>query len=140
MAPKTLVEKDIELGKRLLEKLDERGVHVDAALWAYDSESERYQLVVASGTVPEEGARQLFEKVRDALQELPEDERVSFSDITVANPYMGIVASLSTRVNTPADAVDGIRITDGVVNREFIEDVHIYRMCVGEAPHSAGTG
>ncbi len=136
MAPKVLVDKDIESGKRLIEKLDELGVQVDAALWAYDSESDRYQLVVASGTVADEGVRPLFGSIQDALKQLPEGQRVRFSDVAVASPSTGVVAILATRYSTPPGAIDSIRVTDSVVNRELVEDAYIYRLSVCAAPSS----
>ena len=136
MAPKFLVEKDIERGKRLVQMLDDKQVRVEAALWAYKPESEQYQLVIASGEVDTMGARPMYAKIQEALESLQETDRVPFVDIAVTSPSTGIVAALKTAVNTPTDAIDSIRITDGVVNRELIDDAYIYRMSSADTPGS----
>ena len=133
MAPKYLVDADIEHGKQLVQELDRQHVPFEAALWAYRPESERYELVIASRTVETEGIRPLYVKIRTALESLPETERVRIRDIAVTSPSRGIVAALKTAVNTPADAIASIRMTNNVVNRELIDDAYIYRMCV---PHT----
>ncbi len=134
MAHKFLVEEDIEFGKQLVQKLDERHVQVDAALWSYNPDSERYQLVIASGTVEQCGARPLYESIQAALQELPENQRVRFSDIAVTSPSTGVVATLSHAVQIDPDKIGSLRLTGDVVNQELIDDAYIYRMNIGSVP------
>src|SRR5574340_116741 len=133
MAPKLLVETAIRRGERLLKTLDQRGVKVDAALWAYNTESEQYQLVIASFDVDALGARPLYAQIQDALESLPADQRVPFRDITATSPRRGVVATLAKAIRTPADAIDSIRITGNVINQELIEDAYIYRLCLPSA-------
>ena len=136
MAPKFLVEPDIEFGKQLLQKLDSQDVRIDAALWVYDPESENYQLVIASRDVDIRGACPIYTTIQDVLRTLPENQRGRFSDVAVTSPSTGVVATLKTAVNTPTDAIDSIRITDRVVNRELIDDAYIYRMSSADTPGS----
>jgi len=131
MAPRLLVEEEIESGRRLVETLDKRGVPIEAALWAYNPESERYQLVIGSGEVDTSGARPIYEQIQEALRSLPENQRVAFSDIAVTSSSTGVVRALSRAIHTSPNAISSIRITNNVVNRELIEDAYVYRMSVG---------
>ena len=131
MVTKILVDSDIESGRRLLEKLDEEGMKVDAALWAYDPETHRYQFIIGSGEVEERGARPFYTGIQHALESLPDEEKqVSFSDVAVTSLSTSVVGSLSTRINTPSNAIESIRITDEVVDREVIDDAYVYRLHV----------
>ena len=142
MAAKLLVDQDIEFGKRLLIDLDRRQVRVDAALWAYDPDSEKYQLVISSEDVDTRGARPVYAKIQEVMDTYPEDDRRRFWDIAVTSPSTGVVATLKTVVSTASDAIASIRMTDNVVNRELIEDVYVYRMSVENtrADSHAGEG
>lgn len=131
MAPRFLVDPDIEFGRQLLQKLDSRQVPVEAALWAYDPDSEEYQFVVASGEVDTCGSRRIYGIIQDVLQnEFPQDQRGRFSDITVTSPSTGVVAALKTAISTPANAIKSIRVTNSVVNREWVDDAYVYRMSI----------
>jgi len=134
MAPKLLVEPDIEFGKRLLEDLDRRDVRIDAALWVYDPDSEKYRLVISSEDVDTRGARPIYAEIQKVMEAYPEDERRRFWDIAVTSPSTSVVAALSTAIHTSRTETRSIRITDRVVNRELIEDAYVYRMSLGTAP------
>ena len=140
MVAKFLVDKQIESGRRLIETLDKQGVRVDAALWVYSPQSDGYRLVIGSGEVDTHGARPLYGKVQEALQCLPEDQRVPVSDIAVTGLSTSVVRTLSTAISTPSDTISSIRMTDNVVNRELIEDVYIYRMSVGKPRVGSNVG
>jgi len=62
----SLVEKDIEKGRRIVELLDENSFPVTAAVWAYVSEYDRWSLMIATPRYKEdskedyEGSRQAY--------------------------------------------------------------------------------
>lgn len=139
MVTKFLVESNFESGKRLLQKLDEQHVKIDAALWSYNPDSEHYELIVGSGDVEATGAMPIYTEIQCILNSLPEDERVDFSDVAVTSLSTGVIANLSTKISTPSDAIESIRITDQVINREVIDDAYIYRLHVErEDPPNSG--
>jgi hypothetical protein len=140
MAPKYLVNEDIERGRSLIRKLDDQGVRFQAALWAYNPESARYQLVFGSDDVDSEGARRLYRQIQEALEALPPEQRVPFPDIAVSSMSTGVVAHLRTAVSTPSDAIESHRFTDEVVDRELVEDALVYRMSATERLPDSGIG
>jgi hypothetical protein len=133
MAPKFLVKEDIERGKRLLQALDERGVHVQAAFWAYKPEANHYQLVFGSDDVESQGTMPLYGKIQDALETIPPGERVRFADVAVTSMSRGLVSHLRTQVTTPADAIEAHRFTDEVIDRELVEDALVYRLAPSDS-------
>lgn len=68
MVEDTLVDRKIEKGARFLEALDAAGVPVDAALWFYSPEFERWQLVVATPIEEEQGPLAAYRAFREARQ------------------------------------------------------------------------
>jgi len=133
MAPQFLVKEDIERGRRLLQALDERGVRVQAAFWAYKPESNRYQLVFGSEDVESQGMRPLYGKIQEALETIPPEERVRSSEIAVTSMSRGLVRHLRTHVKTPADAIEAHRFTDEVIDRELVEDALVYRLAPSDS-------
>jgi hypothetical protein len=44
----TLVERDFSDGELLIRELDEANLNIHSAFWLYDSEAERWRLIIAS--------------------------------------------------------------------------------------------
>jgi hypothetical protein len=131
MAGKTLVEFDVNSGKALLATLDKSRLPVKAALWLYTSENEQWRLILGIARVDAIGARETYRLVQSALQEVPPENRISMSDITVMSPNSPLLRNLASAISTdPAPAIAGLRFSNNMVNNTFIEDAYVYRLNV----------
>ena len=69
MVTRTLVDRNIEGGRRLLEILDACAIQICAALWFYLMEEDEWRLLLATKIVDNQGPLAAYEFVRKALEE-----------------------------------------------------------------------
>lgn len=92
----TLVEEQINDGKRLIDRLTEEGVVVTAACWIKESESGRWYLIIASSLVGEDGARrEAYGRVNEVIRQMPQPFGVDFFDIKVVAPSAPIAEAVA---------------------------------------------
>jgi hypothetical protein len=128
MVARTLVEKDIEGGSRLLDELDrQKDMEVSSALWFYLEDSDEYRLLLASRLVDEKGPLAAYTVVQDALSKVPEGVRPSFTDISVVSPSDDRLRAIASAVKT-GSGIQRIRFSRNVVDGIYIEDALIYRL------------
>jgi hypothetical protein len=90
MGKTTLVERDLEQGRRLIETLDQAGFPVVAAFWSFFAEEGLYRLVIASPVVDEKGPLEAYTRIQAALQNLGTPE-FTLDTITALSPYDPLV-------------------------------------------------
>jgi len=125
-----LVGKDIEIGKKIIEALDNAKFDVRAALWFYLSDSDRWRFIVASPIVDKKGPKKAYEAIQSilnkSLPELPESG-ISLNDISVVSPKDELIRLLRSAIRTN-HKITSIRFRQSTINNIFIDDVYIYRM------------
>lgn len=126
MVARTLVEKDIEAGSRLLKELDSERTDISSALWLYFDEDARWRLLLASPIVDAQGPLAAYTRVQEALAKLPVEERPEFTDISVVSPSDERIQAIRTAVKT-GQGISKIRFGRNVVNNLYIDDALIYR-------------
>jgi hypothetical protein len=128
MVKTTLVEKDIQEGKRILTALDKRGLQISAALWLYFSGNEEWKFTIAVPMIKREGPIKTYRFIRSVLAALrPPLKQVSLENITAVKPENEIIQVLKVAIHT-GPGIHGIRFTRNVINGLLIDDAYIYRM------------
>lgn len=128
MVARTLVESDIEGGKLLVEQLDFGNVPLSAALWFYDREEECYRLFLATKVYDDRGPLEAYRVVQEFLKKLPEEHRLSLTDINIVSPSDETIVAIKQAVQTPpAPDISGIRFSRNLVNNVYVDDAWIYR-------------
>lgn len=122
-----LVERDIKEGEKLIRTLDRADIPVEAALWFYMAESERWRLLIATRLVDERGPREAYAVIRRALEQLPSRPEIRLPQISVVSPEDDLIQLLRAAIKT-GPGIGGIRFTGNVINGVFIDDAYIYRM------------
>ncbi|MCL0065897.1 hypothetical protein M1N79_03330 [Dehalococcoidia bacterium] len=118
----------IEVGKRLVERLDESKSDVQAAFWMFIPDEKRWKLIIVSQFVKQDGPRQFYKRVVEANKKADESESVvSLNDVGVADTSDTLVNLLRAAIST-GDAISGIRFSRNTINGTFIEDSYIYRI------------
>lgn len=128
MVARTLVENDIEGGRLLVKELDSGKVPVSAALWFYDREEDCYRLFLAMRVYDDQGPLEAYRVVQEFLKKLPEEQRLSLTDINIVSPSDETIVAIGEAVKTPpAPAISGIRFSRNLVKNVYVDDAWIYR-------------
>lgn len=115
-------------GALLVERLDQSGWPVSAALWFYFTEATTWRLLLASPDVATKGPRAAYTAVQGALGELDITSReLALDDVGVISPDHPLLHLLRSAVRT-GPAITQIRFSRNVINGQFIEDALIYRL------------
>jgi hypothetical protein len=127
----TLVENQVDEGKRLIEQLASTGFDVTAAFWVRTREDGEWTLTIASKVLEEKGPAAAYRAVNDALRKL-DDPSISMSDIKVIganNPITRDVHKIQKRYSgrTP------IRFGGARFGGVDIEEAYIYSPAPGSA-------
>jgi hypothetical protein len=116
----------IAAGEELVKGLDVRGWPVEDALWFYDSDNNRWQLMIASPKVDTDGPQQSYSFIRGALDNLPNaSSAMNLFDVTVRSPTDRLIEVIGKQLNTGP----GIhrRRFRGAVGGQYIDDALLYR-------------
>jgi hypothetical protein len=113
-------------GATLTRALDEAGWPVMASFWYYESDDNRWKLMLASPRVGTDGPREEYGAVIDALDALHQT-RTNLKHITVIEPDHPLVRKLASAVQT-GWTIDGIPFSRRAINGSIVEDAYLYRM------------
>jgi hypothetical protein len=123
-----LSEQMIEAGARLVERLDQSGSDVQAALWLFLPDEKIWKMNVISPLVKTDGPRSFYKRVLEANKKADESESVlSLNDIGVADTSNPLINLLRFAIST-GSGIAGIRFSRNTINGTFIEDSYIYRI------------
>ena len=123
-----LTEAMIEAGAEITRKLDELGVPPDAALWFFMPEVNEWRLLFSSPEVATKGPREVYGKIRLALDELGEKASAApFSVIGVLDANDDLAKLLRATLRT-GPGISRTRFSKNVINGHFIDDALLYRI------------
>lgn len=127
MVKEQLTSAMIDAGAELTTKLDEIGLPVTAAFWLFVPELNEWRLQFASPDVSTRGPREVYEKIRLAIDQLgAKAAAVPLSIIAVLDADADLVRLLKQAIRT-GPGVSRIRFSRNVINGHFIDDALIYR-------------
>jgi len=144
MVKTTLVEQDIDEGRRLLEALKSPSVltvgrrriadlpashfRVKAAYWLYLPESKEWRLFIATPLVDERGPQAAYLDLRAALVATsPSLLNISLENISVVTPKDPFVKALLSVMKSSPVSTD-LRLTRSSLDGKYVEDAYIYRL------------
>jgi hypothetical protein len=115
-------------GERLARYLNERDLEIDGLLWLYLPELNGWRFVIATPEVKTNGPKNVYQKVRALIADLPpEEEQVDSDDIMVLDSSDSLIQLLRVAIRTGA-GLSGIRFSRNVINGVLIEDAYIYKL------------
>jgi hypothetical protein len=86
MAPGTLVEKMLEDGGKVVEKLLEFGFDLTSAFWLQTSEDGKWRFYIVSALVESEGPIKAYKRLHPLVHALPDDSSVDPLQIKLIGP------------------------------------------------------
>ncbi len=123
----TLVESQIIDGEQIVEQLDRDDFGVDSAFWIFDSDKEKWVLVIATSLVRDIGPKASYDRLRSSLDQLPDSIGSRIFETSLVKPEDFIVGLLKKALKT-GPGISRIRFTGNVINGIRIEDALIYRL------------
>jgi hypothetical protein len=121
-----LVGFDVEKGSRILQILDDAGLQVKVALWAFLAEYEEWRLVLSSrkfDDVSLRGAYGLLHKALDAAG-FPLEQTPTIVIMRTSDPFIKVLRKIFGR----AKSVEGMRLGGQTIGGRFIDDAYTYRV------------
>jgi hypothetical protein len=136
MAENALVEQDIRRGEaiiRALDAADDVSMHPTAALWFLFPEEDAWRLLLALPARETDTPQSVYTRLLNTINRTPDVDVFQFDSVGLMSPDNPLVGLLGAAVQTPPDAIMGIRFTNSTVNGQFIPDSYIYRLTLPQA-------
>ncbi|HUP63064.1 MAG TPA: hypothetical protein VNA69_21915 [Thermoanaerobaculia bacterium] len=132
MAEETLVkevltEDMIRTGASIIEALDRQNLIVDAALWLYLADTNRWRLMLASPEVHIDGPRRAYTRLFHAIRNA-NVHGVSLDNLAVIDSQDPFIQLLRRAIKTDRVITPPVRFSKNTINGQFIEDALIYRL------------
>lgn len=125
LVKETLTEAMITAGAELTESLDRAKWPVVASLWLFDAETNQWRLLLASPAVDENGPRESYRRVYEALRQT--NASVPLESVSVVSSDDPIVRAFRSAYRTSAEVV-GRRVFRSAIDGQFVDDAYIYRV------------
>ena len=146
MVKTTLVERDLEEGRRLLERLDVKEaetavapskrraavppgskVPVQAAFWWYLPESQEWRLIIATPLVDSSGPLSVYTKIQARLSTIKPPSTLTAQNISAISPKDERVKMLRKAMKVVSGSSQG-RFNRKTASGIYIDDAYIYRL------------
>jgi hypothetical protein len=150
MATTALVERELDIGRRILDALAKAGIAVNVAFWAHVPQISEWQLFIATPLVDSDGHRSAYERVLRTLHDAGMDPELPWRRIFLRSPKDPVLKSLENRTSYsgPIDIMESenppkgtpsayyvtyapypggtFRILNESVGDRFVEDAYVY--------------
>lgn len=127
----TLVERDFLDGEMLIRELEHAQINVHSAFWLYDSEADRWRLIIASEIEDFYSPKKAYTHIWNVLKEMTNkgiEIGFSFDNISVMSPKDPLIKALSMTIKTGPEDICGIRFSRNRIGNSYIDDSYIYRI------------
>jgi hypothetical protein len=130
MATTALVDRDLDVGRRILKALAWADIKVNIAFWAHTPQIGEWQLFIATPLVDSEGHRSAYERVLRILHDAGMDAELPWRRIFLRSPKDPALKSLEDRTSYsgPVEIMESQNALTGTPN-----------YYVTYAPHPGGT-
>ncbi len=124
MATTTLVDRDLEVGRKIIGALAQAGIPVSVAFWAHVPQIEEWQLFIATPLVDSKGPRLAYEQVLRALRNDGIDSELPWRRIFLRSPKDPVLKSLVKQ--TASSPRERFIAVNAAVGDRFVEDAYLY--------------
>jgi hypothetical protein len=121
-----LVSLDVEKGSRILQILDDAGLQIKVALWAFLSEYEDWRLILSSRKFDEAGLMEAYGRFHKALDSAGVD--VEETPVTIILESKDRFIRELRRKYGKMKRVEGMRLSGQAIGDRFVEDSYVYRI------------
>jgi len=136
MATAALVNRDIEIGRRIIAALTRASIPVTVYLWAFVPQLEEWQFMVATPLVDTKGPLAAYGEINKVLQKEGIFEDVPLRRIFLRSPNDRVLKSLERQSKSVPN--EDFRSVNAPIAGRFVEDAYLYTGSVhvlkGEPP------
>jgi hypothetical protein len=149
MATATLVDRDLDIGRKILIALAQANIAVNVAFWAYVSQSSEWQFFIATPLVDSKGPKSAYEQVLRTLHDAGMDPQLPWRRILLRSPKDPVLKLLEKQTESPNGSIEIVeygnipignryyvtyasypseisRILNEAVGDRFVEDAYVY--------------
>ena len=121
-----LVGFEVEKGARILQILDDAGLQVKVALWAYLGEYEEWRLVLSAHKLDLASLRDAYGLLHKALDAVgfPLEQTPTVGILRTSDPFIKALRKIFGK----AQSVDGTRLGSQTIGNRFLDDAYAYRI------------
>jgi hypothetical protein len=121
-----LVGFEVEKGSRILQILDDAGLQVKVALWAFLAEYEEWRLVLSSRKFEDISLGEAYGLLHKALDtaSFPLEQTPTIVILRSGDPFVKTLRKTFGR----AKSVEGMRLGGQTIGDRFVEDGYAYRV------------
>lgn len=121
-----LVGLEVEKGSRILQILDDAGLDIKVALWAYLAEYEDWRFTVSSRKFDELDIRKAFGLIHRALDAagISFQETPTLLILRMNDPFIKTLRKIFGKTKS----VEGMRLGLQSIGNRFLEDAYVYRI------------
>ena len=127
MVNPTLVDTQIEDGEIILRQLDADRFKVVSALWFFDTQKEKWILLIATPLVKTVGPRESYVKMKKSLDKLVQRLDTATLAVSLIKPEHDLLRALKSALRV-GPGISRIRFTNNVINGKLIEDALVYKL------------
>ncbi len=127
MVSTTLVETQIEDGEKIVRQLDADRFNVDSALWFFDTQKDKWILLIATPLINSIGPKESYAKIKKSIDKLVDELKTVTLDVSLIKPDNDLLRILKSALRVGPE-IAHIRFTGNVINGTLIEDALIYRL------------
>jgi len=124
MATATLVSSDIEMGRRIVATLTRANIPVTIYLWAFATEPEEWQFIIATPLVDSKGPLAAYREVNKILRKEGLFGDVPLRRISLRSPNDRLLKLLQKE--SRAAPQETFRVVNDQIAGSFIEDAYLY--------------
>jgi len=127
MVGTTLVESDIEEGRRLIATLNKknRSFRIKGAFWIFQAESREWRLMIVTPMVDQRGPFKTYYDVHEVLKGMEPKVSLSPLDISVISPNDKLAKGMKRAVRVP-QGFTGVRCGLTRVEDTLVDDAYVY--------------
>lgn len=122
---------------RALDADSDVSMHPTAALWFLFPDEDTWRLLLALPAMAVDPPQAVYTRFLNILSHRV--QAFSFDSVGLMPPDNAIVDLLGAAIQTPPDAIAGIRFTNNTINGQLIPDAYIYRL-TRPVPERAAAG
>ena len=123
-----LTKEMIDAGCEFLQRLDEGNLNIQAALWVYLWESNRWRLFFALPEVQKKGSLKIYQKIHAVLSQIPDDQSsVYWNDISVTGTDDRLISMLRKR-KPAVPLMTRVYVPGRILYGHYVEEAYIYRL------------
>jgi len=110
MATAVLVNRDFEIGRKVLATLAQANIPVTVAFWAFVPQINEWQFFIATPLVDSKGHRATYNQVLRTLHDAGLDPQLPWRRIFLRSPKDPVLKSLEKETETPSGSIDILEV------------------------------